>query len=37
VALVEEFTGGFPAVGMRRLHVLAQAGGGSGWAYRLRP
>ena len=37
VALVAESTSGFPAVGMHRLRVLAQAGGGSVWAYCLRP
>jgi hypothetical protein len=37
VARVGETTGGFPAVGMHRLRVLAQAGGDSVWAYRRRP
>jgi hypothetical protein len=37
VARVGESTGGFPAVGMHRLRVLAQACGGSVWTHRLRP
>ena len=37
VARVGETTGGFPAVGMHRLRVLAQACGGSVWTHRLRP